>query len=122
MYFIYILLVADLSNLPPLFIHVGDSEMLYGDSVMLYSQAKASGLDVTLKVWNKMPHVFLAFPVCEEGDSAKQAVEGLIQWIHSKLTQSNNRRIIDVEVDKCVQWEQDQNKALLQVGGVSDNC
>jgi len=50
--------LADLSGLAPLLIHVGSEEVLLADSLRL---AKAAGLalvDVTLKIVPHMPHVF----------------------------------------------------------------
>jgi acetyl esterase/lipase len=49
---------ADLSGLPPLFIHVGDHEVLLSDSARLAERARASDVDVHLKIWPGMWHVF----------------------------------------------------------------
>lgn len=48
----------DLSGLPPCCIHVGDHEVLLSDSVRLAERAKAAGVDVQLRVWPGMWHVF----------------------------------------------------------------
>ncbi len=48
----------DLSGLPPLCIHVGDHEVLLSDSVRLAERARASNVDVELKIWPNMWHVF----------------------------------------------------------------
>lgn len=55
-------LYADLRGLPPLFIHVGDAEILLDDSRRLAERARASGVDVTLRIWPGMFHVFPIFP------------------------------------------------------------
>ena len=52
---------ADLHDLPPLLIHVGDNEVLLSDSTRFASKAKASGVSVELKVWRNAPHVFQLF-------------------------------------------------------------
>lgn len=52
---------GEYSGLPPLLIHVGDAEVLLDDSVRVAERAKAAGVNVTLEVWDEMPHVFHAF-------------------------------------------------------------
>ncbi len=49
---------ADLRGLPPLLIHVGNDEVLLDDSVRLAERAQAAGVEVELKVWEGMWHVF----------------------------------------------------------------
>jgi len=51
---------ADLTGLPPLFIQVGDAEVLLDDSTRLAARAREAGVDVTLDVWPEMVHVFQA--------------------------------------------------------------
>jgi monoterpene epsilon-lactone hydrolase len=51
-------LYADLSNLPPLLIHVGADEVLRDDSIMLAERASAAGVRVELKVWPVVPHAW----------------------------------------------------------------
>jgi len=48
----------DLSGLPPLCIHVGDHEVLLSDSTRLAERAQATGVEVQIKVWPGMWHVF----------------------------------------------------------------
>ncbi|MFX1339411.1 MAG: alpha/beta hydrolase [Promethearchaeota archaeon] len=52
---------GDLKGLPPMYIQVGTAELLYDDSVVLAKRAKEAGVDVTLDIWDDMPHVFPAF-------------------------------------------------------------
>lgn len=54
-------LYADLHDLPPLMIHVGDGEVLLHDSTRLAEKARSQGVDVTLRVWKDAPHVFQLF-------------------------------------------------------------
>lgn len=54
-------LYAELHDLPPLLIHVGDGEVLLHDSTRLAEKAAAQGVDVTLRVWKDAPHVFQMF-------------------------------------------------------------
>jgi acetyl esterase/lipase len=51
-------LFAELRGLPPLLVHVGTHELLLDDSLRLAERARAAGVDVTLKVWDAMFHVF----------------------------------------------------------------
>ena len=52
---------ADLRGLPPLLLQVGTAEVLLDDSRRLADRAKEAGVDVTLEVWDDMPHVWQAF-------------------------------------------------------------
>ncbi len=52
---------ADLAGLPPVLIHVGENEMLLNDSTRLGESAKGSAVDVEIKIWPEMWHVFQAF-------------------------------------------------------------
>ncbi|KNC82979.1 hypothetical protein SARC_04748 [Sphaeroforma arctica JP610] len=54
-------LFGDYSQSPPLFIMVGDYEVLLDDSVVLAKMAKEQGADVQIKVYNKGVHVFIGF-------------------------------------------------------------
>ncbi len=62
---------ADLSNLPPLLIHVGSQEVLLDDSLRLASKAAEDNVAVELKVWQDMIHCFHQFaPNLAEGREA----------------------------------------------------
>lgn len=76
-------LYGDLRGLPPLLIHVGDYEILLDDSTRLAAKAKAAGVDVTLRVWEGMWHVFqsLAARVPE----ARRSVNEIGAWVQSRL-------------------------------------
>ncbi len=52
---------ADLRGLPPLLVQVGSAEVLLDDSVNFAERAKTAGVDVTLEVWDDMPHVWHGF-------------------------------------------------------------
>jgi monoterpene epsilon-lactone hydrolase len=54
-------LYADLRDLPPLLIQVGDRETVLDDSVMLAEKARAAGVQLDLQVWDGMIHVFQMF-------------------------------------------------------------
>lgn len=64
-------LYADLAGLPPLLIQVGSAEVLLDDSTRLAERAKIAGVDVTLKEWDKMVHVWHVFePMLDEAKAA----------------------------------------------------
>jgi len=70
---------ARLNGLPPLFIQVGDAETLLDDSTRLADRAEEAGIDVTLQIWEEMPHVWhLAAPMLPEG---QQAIDKIGEWI-----------------------------------------
>lgn len=51
-------LFADLSGLAPILIHVAELEILFSDSLLFAARAEEAGVDVTLKVWDGLWHVF----------------------------------------------------------------
>ena len=73
---------ADLSGLPPLLVQVGTAEVLLDDSLRLAEKAKGAGVDVTLEVWDDMPHVWQAFAsFLPEG---RQALESCGEFIKQR--------------------------------------
>jgi acetyl esterase/lipase len=76
-------LFADLSGLPPLLLHVGDHEVLLDDSILFADKARAAGVEVTLKVWPEMFHVFQIFdPLLPE---ARRANEEIGEFVRQHL-------------------------------------
>lgn len=64
-------LFGDYRGLPPLLLQVGDSEVLLDDSTRLAKHAACQGCDVTLEIWDGMPHVFQGFaPFLPEASEA----------------------------------------------------
>lgn len=51
---------GDFHGFPPLLIQVGSEEILLDDSTLLAEKAKSAGVDVTLKIWDGMWHVWQA--------------------------------------------------------------
>jgi epsilon-lactone hydrolase len=73
-------LYADLHGLPPILIHVGDAEVILDDSTRFAAKARAAGVDVTLEVWDQMPHVWHAFVgLLPESGQAIEAIGGWLQ-------------------------------------------
>ena len=66
---------ANLAGLPPLLIHVGDAETLLNDATRITERARKAGVDVTLKIWDEMPHVWHMFaPILPEGQQAIEEI------------------------------------------------
>ena len=70
---------ADLTGLPPLLVQVGTAEVLLDDSLRLAERAKEAGVDVTLEVWDDMPHVWQAF--VSFLPEARQALDSCGQFV-----------------------------------------
>jgi monoterpene epsilon-lactone hydrolase len=74
---------ADLAGLPPLLLQVGTAEVLLDDSTRVADRARADGVDVTLRPWEDMFHVWHAFAdILPEGE---QATQELADFVNSKL-------------------------------------
>jgi epsilon-lactone hydrolase len=62
---------GDLAGLPPLLLQAGAAEVLVEDSTQFAGRARAASADVTLEVFDAMPHVFQAFaPFLPEANDA----------------------------------------------------
>jgi acetyl esterase/lipase len=70
------LFAADFGDLPPVCIEVGEYEVLIDDATGLADRMRESGVNVTLKVWPELIHVFQAFPgaLIPEADQSVDAV------------------------------------------------
>ena len=70
-------------GLPPLLIHVGTDETLRDDSTELAERARAAGVEVELKLWAAVPHVWQMFHrfVPEGRESLRAAGEFLTRQV-----------------------------------------
>ena len=76
-------LYADLSDLPPLLIHVGRDEVLRDDSTRLAERARSAGVMVDLKIWPVVPHAWqLAQATLPE---ARQSVREAAAFLQAKV-------------------------------------
>lgn len=80
-------LFADLHGLPPLMMYAGKDEALCGDSERFAAAAEAAGVDVTLKVYPRMWHVW---QLMMQLPQARQSIDEIVEAI--------NRRASDAEV------------------------
>ncbi len=74
---------ADVSGLPPLYIQVGDDEILLSDSTRLADKAGEAGVDVTLDVWPDMWHVFQVF--VHQMPESRAAILRLAPFVRGQL-------------------------------------
>lgn len=72
-------LYADLKGLPPIFIQVGTSEVLLDDSIRFAERANAAGVDVRLKIWKDMIHIFAIFAAL--APESRKAIEEIGEFI-----------------------------------------
>ena len=72
-------LFADLSGLPPMMIQVGDDEVLLDDATRLADSARASGVTVNLRVWQRLWHDWQLYAgLMPEADAAIRAIADFI--------------------------------------------
>ncbi len=72
--------LADLHDLPPLLIHIGDHEVLLDDARQLARRAQEAGVDVTIREYPEMPHVWhLAYPAYPEAVSAVDDIVAFVE-------------------------------------------
>lgn len=74
---------AQLDGLPPIRIDVGDDEVLLADSVRYADRARAAGVDVTLSIWEGMPHVFQSS--LGQFLAAEQSVNAISDFLRQRL-------------------------------------
>jgi epsilon-lactone hydrolase len=79
-------LFADLERIPPLLIHVGTVEILLDEAIHLSEKAQAVGVDVVLKTWEGMFHVFQMVPFLPE---SKKSLAHIAQFITSQISQAS---------------------------------
>jgi len=74
---------GDLHGLPSMLVHVGRDECLLDDSVRLVDRAQVADVDVTLKIWDDMWHVFQSFAA--KVPEGQQAIEEIGEYVRGKL-------------------------------------
>lgn len=73
---------ADIEGLPPMFIQVGDDEILLSDSERIADECVAAGIDVELQVWPEMWHVFQMF--IGQMPESRKAIDKIGAYIQSR--------------------------------------
>src|SRR6267142_6949135 len=81
-------LYADLADLPPLLIHVGEDEVLRDDSTRLAERARAAGVPIELKIWPVVPHAWQLAPhLIPEGRASLREAAAFLH-AHAAITDS----------------------------------
>jgi phosphinothricin tripeptide acetyl hydrolase len=75
-------LFADLAGLPPILIQVGSEEVLMSDSTQLAERAGLARVDVTLRIWPDMVHIW---PFFAQLTASGQAIAESTAWIKARL-------------------------------------
>jgi len=73
---------ANVEGLPPLYIQVGEDEILLSDSERIADECIAAGIEVELEVWPGMWHVFQMF--IGKMPEAKRAIDKIGSYIQSR--------------------------------------
>jgi acetyl esterase/lipase len=73
---------ADLSGLPPMLIQVGSEEVLMSDSTLLAERAGLAQVDVTLRIWPGMVHIWPFFAQLSAG---VRAIGEFGAWTRARL-------------------------------------
>ncbi len=84
-------LYADLSGLPPLLIYASDIEALLDDSTRLADRAAQFGVEVDLRIWPGLPHVwpiYIAFKLPE----ASTAIDEIAEFIKQPFSQPHAKK------------------------------
>jgi acetyl esterase/lipase len=71
-------------GLPPLFIQTSDAELLMNDSLLTAENAKKAGVEVELKVWHDLPHVFTLF--ADFVPESKQGIKEIAGFILRQMS------------------------------------
>ena len=76
-------LFADLTDLPPLLMQVGDAEIILDDTTRFAQKARDAGVDVTERIWPEMCHIFPLFaPAIPEG---QQGVDEIGEFLRQQV-------------------------------------
>lgn len=74
---------GDYKGIPPLLIMVSDAELLLNDARLTARNAEEAGVEVELKIWHNLPHVFTLFAdILPEG---KQGIEEIAFFVNNRL-------------------------------------
>ncbi|QSE80770.1 alpha/beta hydrolase [Rhodococcus koreensis] len=75
---------ADLTDLPPILMVVGDADILLQDNLAMAARLSASGVDVDLRIYPDSPHGFTGHPT----PMARAAHDDMQMWLNSHRRES----------------------------------
>lgn len=83
---------VSLESLPPLLVQAGGAEALLDDAQALAERARAAGVQVSLSLWNGMPHAFQLFAGrLDAADAAiEEAADHLARALGRNITEPSN--------------------------------
>jgi acetyl esterase/lipase len=71
---------ADLTGLPPMIFHVGEDEILRDDSIRVAEHAKQAGVEVQIRTWPVVPHVWqMLHPIVPEARESLRIMQDFLQ-------------------------------------------
>ena len=74
---------TDMTNFPPMIIHVGSTEILLDDAKTIADLCEQAGVEAKLHIWEKAPH---AFPILVKFlPEARAAIEQTAEFFRAKL-------------------------------------
>ena len=75
-------LYGDFHGMPPMLVHASADEVLRDDSVRVAARARAAGVEVELRLWKGVPHVWQFFPavVPEAAESLRDTVRFITKY------------------------------------------
>jgi len=76
-------LFADLTGLGPLYVQVGDQELLLDDALRLVDRARAFGVDATLEIFPDQQHTFQM--MAGRAPEADEAIRKMAAWARTKV-------------------------------------
>lgn len=76
-------LYGDLTGLPPILIQVGTEEILLSDAVRFAMKAALTDVDITLDIWDDMPHVWHFF--WQYVPESKAAIQKIVGYLDEKI-------------------------------------
>jgi len=74
---------ADVAGLPPVYIHVGDHEILLSDSTRIAKMLREAGSEAEIEIWPEMWHVFQLF--IGKMPESRQAINRIGAYIRSRM-------------------------------------
>jgi len=76
-------LYADLKDFPPVYMHVGDDEVLLDDTIRLADIAGKAGVDVRVDIFPQMQHSFQM--TAGRAPEADDSIARFTTWVKPKL-------------------------------------
>lgn len=108
-------LFGDLSNLPPMLIQSGDSEVLRDENTLLAHKATLAGVQVTHELYEDMVHVFQMFTFLP---AARTAINSVGRWVRNTLPKiQEESRLVPRDMGEGVEAEMDDGARLVDQDG-----